>query len=322
MKETSDTKIKYYAGVDLGGTFIKCGVVDNIGNLLIKDKIPTPKSYGETVSAMSDFALSLAEKAGVCISGIGIATPGMIDRKKGKVVFSGNLGWKNVYLACDMEKTSGVPTMIGNDANLAALGEYAFGAGKDYSSMVMITLGTGLGGGIVFDGELFEGNKGAGAEPGHMVIKEGGAPCTCGRRGCFEAYCSASALVKSAQDYMAEHSDTLLWELTGRDVSALDGKMFFAAVKQNDRGAKIVYNRYLRYLASGLASLSAMFRPEVIVLGGGISAVGEVLTRPLKKRFLKLLFGGSLYAPVKIITAELENNAGIYGAAKLFDMKK
>ncbi len=310
-------QLKYYAGIDLGGTFIKCGIVDSNGRLLINDKIPTTGSYNDVAKSMAEFALRLAKEINVTLSGIGVGCPGMIDGKKGIVLYSNNLDWKNEPLAKDISKITGIPVAITNDANAAALGESAYGAGKNYRDMILVTLGTGVGSGIVIDGKLFEGNKGAGAELGHTVIKINGEKCTCGNKGCLEAYASTSALVRQTKKYMQVHKDTLLWKLCEGDIEKVNGKVLFNGVRANDVGAKKVFKKYLDYLACGLTNIANAFRPEVIVLGGGISAVGEILTVPLQNRLSRKIFGGQKNSPVKILTATLENDAGILGAAKL-----
>ncbi len=308
---------RYYAGIDLGGTFVKCGVVDSNGRLLRKGKVKTEGDYASVVKGMAELALRLAQEEGVSLSGVGVGCPGMIDGEKGSVLYSNNLAWKNEPLAKDIAKRTGVPVRITNDANAAALGEFAFGAGKNYKDVILITLGTGVGSGIVIGGKLFEGNKGAGAELGHTVIKTNGERCTCGRRGCLEAYASASVLVRQAKTYMAQHEETLLWSLCEGDCERMNGELLFAAVRANDKGAKRVLQRYVGYLACGLTNVANAFRPEAIVLGGGISAAGALLTAPLQRRLSRNIFGGQKNAPVKILAATLENDAGILGAAKL-----
>ncbi len=314
---TAKGEIKYYAGLDLGGTFVKCGIVDSEGSLLKKGSAPTSGGYSDVAKTMAELAQGLAAECGVTLSGIGIGAPGMVNGKEGVILYSNNLNWHNVTLSGDIEKLTGVRVSMTNDANAAALGEYAFGSGKQYDSIVFVTLGTGVGGGIVIDGRLFEGLGGAGAELGHMSIEMNGETCTCGRRGCLEAYASASALVRQGKAYMRDHYDTVMHELCGGDIEKLDGKIFFAAVRQNDQGAINVYKKYLDYLASGLTNFANMFRPDAIILGGGISAEGELLTKPLTERLERDIFGGNGYATVKLLTSDLANDAGLFGAAKL-----
>ncbi len=314
---TTRSDLKYYAGLDLGGTFVKCGIVDSCGRLLKKGSAPTSGSYSDIASTMAHIATEFAHDCGVTLSGIGIGAPGMVDGKNGTIIYSNNLGWHNVPLCGDIQKQIGVKVAITNDANAAALGEYAFGSGKQYDSIVFVTLGTGVGGGIVIDGKLFEGLGGAGAELGHMVVVKDGEQCTCGRRGCLEAYASASALVRQGKAYMKEHGDTIMHALCCGDIDALNGKIFFDAVRRGDEGANRVYDSYLDHLSEGLVNFANIFRTDAIILGGGISAEGELLTKPLTERLERDIFGGNDYASVKILTSDLANDAGLFGAAKL-----
>lgn len=318
--------MNYYIGIDLGGTFVKCGIVDEKGNILIKDKIPTGngRPYTEIAADMADFAAELVSRAGLKkeqVKAVGIGAPGTIDSKNGVIVYSNNIRWENVPLCREIEKRLSLPTYITNDANAAALGENFCGAGKDYASMVFITLGTGVGGGIIIDGKIFEGNKSAGAEIGHEVIRMGGEKCTCGRRGCFEAYASATALIQQTKRAMQKNKDTLLWKLCENDIEKVDGKTVFDAKDVGDKTAARVVKNYIRYLAEGVTNLVNVFRPEAIVLGGGVCAQGEKLIRPLKRRVNALAYGGTEYAPVAITTASLGNDAGLCGAARLAMLK-
>ncbi len=314
---TTKSDLTYYAALDLGGTFVKCGIVDSCGRLIRKDSIATSGEYSDIASDMAMLALRLADESKVKLSGIGIGAPGTVDGKNGIILYSNNLNWKNVPLAKDIQRITGMKVSMTNDANAAALGEYAFGAGRQYKNLVFVTLGTGVGGGIIIDGQLYEGLGGAGAELGHMVIEMNGEPCTCGRNGCLEAYASAAALVRQGKAYMEEHPDTLLHELCNDDIEKLNGKIFFDAVKHGDTGACAVYETYLDYLASGLVNFANIFRPDAIILGGGISAEGNLLTTPLKERMDRDIFGSNNHASVKLLTSELANDAGLFGAAKL-----
>ena len=307
---------RYFAGIDLGGTFVKCGIVDEDGNIIVCDKIPTCLDYEKSYKDMAELAMGLAKKANVSLSGIGIGSPGAIDSKRGIILFSGNLNWTEKPLAKDIEKITGVKTFLTNDANAAALGEYAYGAGKKFNSIVMVTLGTGVGGGIVFDGKLFEGNKGLGAELGHIITKPNGEQCTCGNKGCFETYASATALVKQARKQMLLDKESMLWELCENDLDKMNGYLFFKAVRANDKSAIKVLKKYVTYLASGIVSMANLLRPEAILIGGGISAAGDLITKPLQRKLNKQLFGGTKHAPVKIMTAALQNDAGTIGASR------
>ncbi len=311
--------MKACIGIDLGGTFIKYGLVSEVGEIIEKGKISTPAGcgYTETVEAIATATNGLANQNGVPICGLGIGAPGVVDGERGTVRSSGNLGWENKPLAKDLSERLGIPVTLANDANAAAYGEYACGAGKQYNSIVLLTLGTGVGSGIVLNGKLYEGNEGAGAELGHEVIRMGGEKCACGRRGCFEAYASATALIRQTKRVMEKDKQSMLWQLCGGDINKVNGKTAFDGAQSGDRTAKRVVSNYLRYLSEGLANIANTFRPEAILIGGGISAQGESLVKPLQKRVDKLMLGHGAYAPVKIKAASLGNDAGLVGAAML-----
>lgn len=313
--------MKYYAGLDLGGTFVKGGIVDEKGNILITDKIPTGKErpYGEIAADMAELVKKLAAELRLPVAelaAVGIGSPGTIDSKNGVIYYSNNIAWNNVPLCSEIEKHLGKRVYVTNDANAAALGEAWCGAGRKYDSIVFITLGTGVGGGVIIDGKLFQGYRSAGAELGHAVIKMGGEPCTCGRRGCFEAYASATALIRQTKAAMKKHPESKLWELTEGDIERVEGKTAFDGFALGDPTAKRVVSRYIKYLAEGLTNICNEFRPEAIVLGGGVCGAGDVLLKPLKRKVNRLIYGGTKYAPVKIVVASLGNDAGLVGAVK------
>ena len=288
------------------------------GEILVKDKIPTEKEkpYQYIAKNIAALVKRLERESDVKIRGIGIGCPGSVDSEKGVVVYTNNIAWKNIPLKAELEKLLEVPVKLTNDANAAALGEYSLIKNK-YKSMIFITLGTGVGSGIVLDGKLFEGYKSAGAEIGHQVIKINGEKCTCGRKGCFEAYCSTTALIKQARKAMAKDVNSLLWKECGNNIERLSGISFFAAYDRQDKTAKSVFNKYLKYLAEGLANVANAFRPEIILIGGGVSAQGDKILKPLKRKFNALLYGGVKYAKVELDIAKLQNDAGIIGAALL-----
>ena len=310
--------MKYYAGIDLGGTFVKCGIVSEEGELLIKDKMPTQRgrSFAEIAGDMARLAGALAEKAGVSLSGAGVGSPGVVDSKNGAIVYSCNLNWRNAALAEEMESVLGVPVCVTNDANAAALGEQFIGAGKGFRNVVFVTLGTGVGGGIVIDGKLFEGFRSAGAEIGHTVIRMNGERCGCGRKGCFEAYASATALIRQTRRAMEKHPESEMWKLCGGDPEKVDGRTSFDGMRAGDRTAKTVLKNYIGYLSEGVTNLCNEFRPEAVLLGGGISAEGDTLVKPLSELVDRKVYGGTDYAPVKILKASLGNDAGMFGAAR------
>ena len=311
---------KYYIGIDLGGTFIKGGIVDDSGKVLVQDKVPTQSEKGAEAVAgnIANLCKTLLERANMTASdavGIGMGVPGMIDSAKGEVVYSNNLGWEHFYIRDEVEKLTGLPVKIANDANVAALGETKFGCGKGYDNTVMLTLGTGVGGGIIIDGKLFEGNRSAGAELGHSVIVAGGEPCTCGRKGCLEAYASATALIRDTKRAMQANKASKMWEIG--DIENVTGKTAFDYMDK-DQSAKAVVAGYIEKLGTGITNVANEFRPQAVILGGGVCAQGDTLIKPLREYVNKEIYAGSKGPQVEIITATLGNSAGILGAAALW----
>ena len=305
--------MKQYIGFDIGGTFVKGGIVDESGKLLVFDSIPTDTK--NIVSDLAGFANKLIDKAGLNrdkISGIGMGIPGMIDSENGVVTFAGNLDWKNFAIGYELSAVTGFVVKITNDANAAALGEARFGAGKEYTDSILVTLGTGVGGGIVIDGKLFSGRHSQGGEIGHMVIERGGLKCTCGRRGCFEVYSSATALIRDTKRAMIENVDSEMWQ--DYTPETVDGLTAFSHAKTDRTAAKIIEN-YENNLVCGLVNLANIFRPVGIRLGGGIANQGENLTKPVQKKFDSELFAHGLGVAVPIVKASLGNKAGVMGAA-------
>ncbi|MBE5742092.1 MAG: ROK family protein [Clostridiales bacterium] len=310
---------KYYVGIDLGGTFIKGGVVDDNGNIIVEDKIPTETEKGEEVvldniATLINLVLSKAGLSKSEIEGIGMGVPGMIDSKTGTVIFSNNFGWNDVKISAGIYKRIGVSVEISNDANAAALGEAIFGAGRNFDNMILLTLGTGVGGGIVVDNKLIEGNKSAGAELGHAVIVANGEQCTCGRKGCLEAYSSATALIRDTKRAMEEHKDSKMWEIGSLD--KVTGKTAFD-YKEVDIYAKAVVDNYIEMLALGITNYANIFRPNAVVLGGGVCAQGDNLIKPLQKIVDREIFAGEAGPKCEVRIATLGNSAGILGAVAL-----
>ena len=315
---TTDIR-KYYLGIDLGGTFIKGGIVDDEGNIILRDKIPTESHKGAdgVVANIVSLCRSLMEGTNLTaddLVGVGIGVPGMIDSQKGEVIYSNNLGWKDFSISEKVSATLGLPVKIANDANVAALGETKFGCGKDYQNSVMVTLGTGVGSGIVIDGKLFEGNRSAGAEIGHTAIVAGGELCTCGRRGCLEAYASATALIRDTKRAMEANPDSGLWGIATPDT--VTGKTAFD-LWETDTVAKAVVDNYIEKLGVGIVNVANALRPEIIILGGGVCSEGDRLIRPLQEMMDRDVFAGDKGPAVKILIAELGNDAGLLGAAAL-----
>jgi len=310
---------KYYFGIDVGGTFVKGAIVDNEGKILVKDKIPTEYAKGgdrvvENIASLCRELAKMADKSLSDMEAIGMGVPGMIDSEAGVVVATNNLGWKNYEIAKKMKEETGLPVKIANDANAAALGEMKFGYGGIYKNIILLTLGTGVGGGIIVDGKIVEGNRGAGAELGHSVIEIGGEPCTCGRRGCLEAYASATAIIRDTKRAMEKNKESKLWEVGSLD--AVNGKTAFDYY-ETDADARGVVDSYIEHLACGIVNYANVFRPEAVILGGGVCAQGDALILPLKKILERDIFGKELGPRVELLVAKLGNDAGSLGAAAL-----
>lgn len=310
----------HYLGIDLGGTNVAAAVVDQDGTILGKVSLPTPRTGPEAVAdQMAAAARAAAEQAGIGmeeIQSVGIGSPGTIEPQHGLIKFWSNLDFEDVPLAALMEERLNKPIYLENDANAAALGEFAAGAGKGSQSMVAITLGTGVGGGAVLGGKLYTGFNYAGMEVGHFVIEHGGRQCTCGRKGCFEAYCSATALIKRTREVMEENPDSLLWQLAG-SLDKVNGRTPFDAAAQGDAAAGKVIDEYVDYLGCGVASLVNIFQPEVFCIGGGPSAQGETLMAPVRYILNREDYARNSVHRTRLVRAALGNDAGIIGAALL-----
>lgn len=295
-------------GIDLGGTFVKFGIV-NRNHLLKQYSIPTEKEKGhiQLINRIIEKAREIREE--VDFESIGIGMPGAIDSQKGIVLGSSNLKMKNVPIADMIRKELGVPVTVGNDANCAVCGELHVGKGRQFKNFVMVTLGTGVGGGIIIDGKMYGGIDGRAGEIGHMIIKYDGLECTCGQNGCLEQYASVTALIRQTKEAIALNPDSLLAEM-GKD--EVTGKTAFDAKQAGCPVATKVIDQYATYLAVGLSSLTRIFMPDAIILGGAISAQGDNLLIPLREK---------LSRPVDVYISELGNNAGILGAAALAAQK-
>ena len=310
----------HYLGIDLGGTNVAAAVVDGEGTILGKVSLPTPRTGAEDVAdQMAAAARAAAEQAGITleqVESVGIGSPGTIEPAEGLIKFWSNLDFENVPLTALMAERLNKSIYLENDANAAALGEYAAGAGKGSQSMVAITLGTGVGGGAVLGGKLYTGFNYAGMEVGHFVIEHNGRPCTCGRKGCFEAYCSATALIKRTREVMEENPGSLLWQLAG-SLDKVNGRTPFDAAAQGDAAAGKVIDEYVDYLGCGVASLVNIFQPEVFCIGGGPSAQGETLMAPVRYILNREDYARNSVHRTRLVRAALGNDAGIIGAALL-----
>lgn len=308
-------------GIDIGGTSIKGAAVDSNGHVYETFSMPFVKGEpGEvTIQKLANLvkeyiqAHNLEDK----IAGIGIGSPGTLDAQNGVVNYANNLGWNELPVAKIMQKTLPYPVRLTNDASAACLGEAKFGAGKNHETVIMLTLGTGVGGGIIINGKLFEGNECKGGELGHMVIMMDGEPCTCGRKGCLEAYASATALIRDTKRAMETNKQSLLWKIAP-EINLVGGKTPFEAAKQGDPTASKVIDNYVKYLGEGILNYCNIFRPNVVVLSGGIANAGDYLFDKLNNYIKEHNYGYKFTPEVKVVPAELGYDSGKIGAAALF----
>lgn len=315
----------YNIGIDLGGTNIAAAIVKDDGLFLRKESIPTKKAKGAEaiVYDMACLALNLMEQEGLKLSDInsvGIGSPGAVDFKTGTIIYNNTLQFKNVPLVDMMKEYINRPIFIENDANAAAFGEYIGGAGSNCDNMVLITLGTGIGAGIVLDGKIINGSFGAGGELGHMVIDVDGEPCSCGRYGCWEAYSSATALIRDAKFIARDNPGSLLSVLVHGDINKIGAKTVFDASDAGDYLAKSLVERFYKYLAVGLVNVINILQPKLIVIGGGISGQGDILINNLIDRMKNQIYGGPNYFMTNMKIADLGNDAGLIGAAMLYTL--
>lgn len=313
---------KALIGIDLGGTSMKIGILDTNYRILARKSVPTDakRPYGQVIADMGRAAVALLKENGYRFEdcyGAGVGSPGTVDSQNGVVLYSNNIRWDNVPLAAELQRYLPVPVRVSNDADCAALGETVKGAAKGYKNAVFLTLGTGVGGGIVIDGKIFEGGHPGGAELGHIKNGAEGRQCTCGRLDCLEAYASATALIKDAAEMAAGHPESALWELCGHDLNKMDAKMPFDAAWAGDECGLLLVRNYIRYLGEGITDIVNIFRPDIIVIGGGVCAQGERLTQPLNQFLQENCFGASVSYIPKVVAAQNGNDAGIIGAASL-----
>lgn len=317
----------YKLGIDLGGTNIVAGVVDENYKILAtaKRKTDCPRPADAILDDMAAAALEAIEAAGLKVEDIeaaGVGTPGAIDPVRGMVCYANNLAFYDVPMAQMLKDRTGIDFYIENDANAAAYGEFVAGAGKGTKDFIMITLGTGVGGGIIIDGKIYSGSNYAGGELGHTVISMDGEMCSCGRQGCWEAYASATALIRQTKQAMIKYPDTVMWELCGNDINAVNGLTAFDAMRKGDKAGKIVVDKYIEYIAVGIANNINIFQPEIICIGGGISKEGDNLIEPIKRYVEGDNYARFMESKAEIKVAELGNDAGIIGAAFICDLYK
>lgn len=313
--------MEYFIGVDIGGMSVKAGVVNSNGEIIAQGSCPTytDRHYSVMVEDTYKLCTEIVAKANLTrgdIKAIGIGCPGTIWSDKGIITYANNLHFDKVPLVAEFKKYWDTTIVIENDANCAALGEYAFGSGKGSKDCIFITLGTGVGSGIILNGKIYSGKKGAGGEAGHMVIKLDGEKCTCGRRGCWEVYASATALIRDTKRAMQKHPESLLHKVA-ESYGKVSAKISFDAAKQGDKTGQALVKRYVKYVGTGVVNLVNIFRPDVVMIGGGVSNEGQYFIDMIQKYVNRYHYGGKINPKVKIVRATLLNNAGIIGAASL-----
>lgn len=314
----------YYLGIDLGGTNIAVGIVDENYNIVLKGSVPT-LAHREIACVIDDMAAlckKLIADAGLTVDDIdhaGIASPGTVNSKEGIIEYSNNLKMKQLPIVKMLSERTGIKNIfVANDADAAAYGEAVAGAAKGVANSVMITLGTGVGGGIIIDGKIYSGFNHAGGELGHTVIEKDGRPCSCGRRGCWEAYSSATGLVRMTREKMNECPDSKMWALSDGSIENAGGKTAFKAARAGDAAGKEVVDAYISYLACGLTNMINIFQPEIISIGGGVCNEGDYLLNPVKELVAKEVYTREATTrQTDIRIAKLGNDAGIIGAAAL-----
>ncbi|MBO5945823.1 MAG: ROK family protein [Clostridia bacterium] len=310
----------YCIGVDLGGTNIAVGLVELNSRKIVRQlsvKTNAPRSCEAISADIASVSRTLCSQERISMSDVrwvGAVTPGIV--KDGVVVSAVNLGWKNVNFRKVLASATRRPTYIANDANGAAYAEALWGSGEGSSSLVAITIGTGVGGGIVFDGVMWEGVNGFAAEMGHVIIDADGRQCVCGKRGCLEAYCSATALIKETKRYMTLYPESEMWKLCEGNIDRVSGKTAFLAKAKGDEAASRVVDEFISYLAIGVSNAINTLQPDVVCIGGGISREGEVLMAPLREKVYRRSFGTE-HARTKVVAATFKNDAGIFGGALL-----
>ena len=313
---------KVYIGVDVGGMSIKAGLVSKEGKILYRQSRKTNSIEGGKETLLKDIKLLMldlikeAKEKDQKIEGIGFGIPGIVDNKLGMIVSCCNLNVDDVPLK-DYLKDLNLPIFISNDANVACLAEERYGNAKEFKDVILLTLGTGIGGGVVIDDKLFEGYEGKGCELGHMVIVVDGEPCGCGRKGCYEAYASASALLRYTKEEMLNNKDSMMWEYCGGDANNISGLTSFECAKKGDPSANFVIDKFVKYLSIGILNYCNIFRPQIFLIGGGLSNQGDYLINKVKAYCEKEHYGYKGTPAPEIRVATLKNDAGIIGAACL-----
>ncbi|MBB3040406.1 ROK family glucokinase [Nocardioides sp. LMS-CY] len=305
-------------GIDVGGTKIAGGVVDEHGVILEALRVESPATDAEAIEeAIAGLVTDLRSRHDIATVGVGAA--GYIDKARAVVLFAPNVAWRNEDLKGELEKRVDLPVVIENDANAAAWGEFVYGAGHDVDDLLLVTVGTGVGGGLVLDGEVYRGANGVGAEIGHMRVVPNGILCGCGKHGCFEQYASGSALVREARALAMSGAMIAqgMLQRAGGDLNAITGPLITEAAQHGDQGAIQQLSELGRWLGEGIASLTEILDPGVVVIGGGVSEADELLLGPTREAFGAQLVGRGFRPIPEIRKARLGNRAGLIGAADL-----
>ena len=313
--------MKSYLGIDLGGTDIKVGVVREDYTIAAKHSAPTmhPRPAEEIVGDMVAAGKKALRTAGLSeadINCVGVSVPSMVGADN-RIIFANNLNWVDYDLAPVFRSFWDIPVRIVNDADAAALAEVYAGAAREFDNVVMLTLGTGIGGSIIIDRKIYAGKDNCGTEPGHIIIAKDGEPCTCGARGCFETYASVNGLIRGTVRAMAQYPGSIMHGMCGGDVSRIEGRTPFDAASKGDEAGQLAVDNYIGYLAAGIASLIVAIRPQAVILGGGVCNAGESLFGPLRKAVKPLTSVLGTASISLILKAELGNDAGVIGAALL-----
>ncbi len=307
----------YAIGIDIGGTKIAGALVSEDGQIVREHKVPTPATDPEAIAnAVVELVTELS--TGVEVEAVGVAAAGFVDNERSTILYSPNLSWRNEPFKAELASRLGIPVFIENDANAAGWAEYRFGAGRGVKHMIMLTIGTGVGGAIIVDGHMVRGGFGIAAELGHINVVPDGVLCGCGQRGCLESYGSGTALLKAAKQLVASGAPEAkrLAELES-EVGSLSGVEVYRAIQERDPGALALLTELGTVLGRALASLVAVLDPELVVIGGGVSAAGDLLLEPIRKAYLEHLPARGFRPELRIEAATLVNDAGVVGAADL-----
>lgn len=314
--------MKYYLGIDLGGTNIVAGVVNENYEIIAKASTKTncPRPAKEIADDMAETALKAVSAANLSIENVewvGIGTPGIANGKTGIIEFSNNLGFKDTPMVEYIQNHINKPVYIANDADAAAYGEFVAGAAKGAVNAVCITLGTGVGAGIVIDGKIYCGSNCGGAEIGHTVIEVDGPQCSCGRKGCFEVFSSATGLIRMTKEAMYANKESSMWKLSEERNGKVSARTAFDAMRLGDAPAKEVVDKYIKYLAAGITNTINTFQPDILCIGGGVCNEGDALLLPVKELVAQQVYTRNSEHNTEITIAKLGNDAGIIGAAFL-----